>query len=163
MSTRLGGHGLQLLGFAVVFQGLACVAAALFTASRYPAVPTWAFALGGAVLGVPLMIAGGRVNAWGRGQVLGVTPETAREEYHRQNVLLAAYLGILLAQSALVASPLLLCAVGLASPTDPLVSGWVVGWMLVLCVGRRWITRPLWRAAGARILMRRAARQSTNH
>src|SRR5262245_52074412 len=101
MAPKLAGHTRQLAGYALVFLGLAVATGILFASGRYPAVPMWEFVLAAVVLGAPLMIAGGRLNARGRGQVLGVSRECAAEEYRQQNVVLAAYLGFLFAHGAL--------------------------------------------------------------
>jgi hypothetical protein len=147
MVPKLAGHVLQLVGYALVFLGLAVTAVAMFLATTLPGVPFWVFVLVAVVLGAPMMVTGGRANSLGRGLVLGVPPEEAAREYRRGTVLLAVYLALLLLQGAWVAAPLVLCGARLADPSDPLVLTWVTAWMFIFCVGRYWITRPMIRAA----------------
>jgi hypothetical protein len=158
----LAGHVRQLFGYALVFLGLGVAAGVFLTAGRYPTVPLWWFVSVAVVLGAPLMIAGGRLNARGRGQVMDIMPESATEEYHRQNVLMAAYLGFILAQGFLVATPVLARGTGLVFPSDTFVSVWVVVSMLALCAGREWVTRPVWRAIERRLLARSTSTHSAN-
>ena len=132
MAPKLAGHGLQLLGYALIFIGLGVVAAVLLVAASYPAVPMWAFALGALAAGAPLMIAGGRINSRGRGQVLGVSPEHAAGEYREQNLLMVLYLGLLLLQGILVAAPLFARATGLVYPSDAFITVWLFASMLTL-------------------------------
>lgn len=151
MAPRFAGHALQLLGYSLSFLGLAAVVLALLAAGRFPGVSLGVFVAGGVVVGAPLMIAGGRIDCRGRALVLGLSPEDAAREYRQGVVLLAVYLAILLGQGFWVAAPVFLCALGLARPGDPFVSVWVVAWMLLFCVGRGWITRPLMAAAARRV------------
>jgi hypothetical protein len=155
MAPKLAGHGLQLLGYALVFLGLGAVAAMFFAAGSYPTIPLWAFVSGALAVAVPLMIAGGRVNSRGRARVLGVSPEQAEREYRDGNWLLLVYLGLLGLQGGLVAAPLFARATGFVHPSDTFVTVWIVVWMFILCAGRGWITRPLLRGAARRVQARR--------
>jgi hypothetical protein len=147
MPPKLAGHVFQLAGYALVFLGLGVAAGAVLLAGSYPGVPLWAFVLVGAPLGVPLMIAGGRVNSIGRGRVLGMSPGEAAREYRLGTALLGVYLAVLLLQGAWVAAPVFLREAGHANPGDPLVLVWVTAWLFIFCAGRYWITHPLLRAA----------------
>ena len=152
MAPKLGGHVLQLVGFALVFLGLSVVAVAMFLATSFHAVPFWVFVLVAVAFGAPLMVAGGRANSVGRGLVLGMPPEEAAREYRRGVALLAVYLALLLLQGVWVAAPLVLCGAGLTRPSDPVVLTWVTASMLAFCVGRYWMTRPLMRAAERKLM-----------
>jgi hypothetical protein len=154
MPPKPAGHALQLLGDALVFLGLGVVTAAVFVAGSYPAVPLWVFVSGAVALGAPLMVAGGRIDSRGRGLVLGMSPERAAGEYRVQAVLMALYLGFLWLLGSLAAAPVFVRATGLAYPSDTFVLTWLVGWVLVFCAGREWVTRPLWRAIERRGLAR---------
>ena len=144
MRSKLAGHAMELLGFALIFLGLGLATAVLFISGKHPEVPFWQFVVGALVVGVPTMIAGGRINSRGRGRVLGMSPESAAREYHEGNVLLAFYLGFVMLHGLFIAWPMFVCATGLLHPRDPFVRGWIVATMLILCAGRNWISRPLW-------------------
>lgn len=154
MTSKLAGHGLQLLGHALVFLGLGVAAGALFVATSYPTVPLWAFVSGGTALGGPIMIVGGRINGRGRGIVIGMAPGDAAREYRVQTIVLALYLGFLWLHGAVVAAPLFVCWTGLVRPHDPFVLAWIVTSMLALCAGRDRISRPVWRAIERRAISR---------
>jgi hypothetical protein len=151
MKTKLVGHTYQAAGYTLVFLGLGVAAAAMFLATTMPSVSFWVFAAAAVAIGAPLMVAGGRVNAVGRGMVLGRPSEDAARGYRRGTALLGVYLALLLLQGAWVAAPLALVAAGAVDPMDPLVSAWVVTWTFAFCVGRYWITRPLVCAAERRL------------
>jgi hypothetical protein len=154
MAPKLAGHALQLLGYALVFLGLAAAAVLLFASGRYPAAPMWAFVSGAVVCGAPMMIAGGRINSVGRGLVLGMSPGRAARQYRVQTVLMALYLGFLWLLGGLAAAPVFVRATGLAYPSDTFFSVWLAAWVLIFCGGRPWVTRPLWRAIERRALAR---------
>lgn len=151
MRRVLAGHLLQLMGYALVFLGLGLTAGAMVLAGSYPTVPFWVFVVAAVGVAAPVMVAGGRVNAAGRGRVLGVSSADAAREYHLGTRLLGVYLAVLLAQGFWAAAPLALCALGTARPSDPVVVAWVTTWMLVFCAGRDWITRPVVCAAERRL------------
>jgi hypothetical protein len=154
MKSRLAGHALQLLGYLLTFLGLGVVAAALFIAGNHPSVPLWVFLAAAVAIGAPLMIAGGRIDSRGRGRVLDQTPEEATAHYRQTTVLMALHLGMGFLLAAFVIAPLLLRATGWVHPSDAFTRMWIVGWLLTLCAGREWITRPVWRAIERRALER---------
>ena len=69
-------------------------------------------------------------------------------------ILMALYLGFLWTLSALVVAPLLVRVTGLAYPSDALIKTWMAGGLLILCAGRDWTTRLLWRAIEEHALKR---------
>lgn len=145
MRSKLAGHAQQLLGYSIVFLGLAVVTAALFVAGNYPTIPLWVFVAGSTVIEAPLMIAGGRIDARGRGLVLDQSPQQAATQYRQTTVLMALYLGMGVLLTAFVIAPLLLRATGWVHPSDTFVRVWIIGWLMTLCATRDWTTRPLWR------------------
>ena len=100
------------------------------------------------------MIAGGRIDARGRGIVLDQTPAETTAHYRKTTVLMAAYVTFLLAIGFVAALPLFVRATGLAHPSNDFYTGWLVAWLLVFCAGRQWVTRPLWLKIQQRVLMR---------
>jgi hypothetical protein len=151
MARRLAGHGLQLLGYTLTFAGLGVAGTALLLAGNYPTVSLWVFVAVGVAVGAPLMVAGGRVDARGRGYVLGQSHEQAAAHHRRTTILMALHLGMGLLLTAFVIAPLLLRATDWAHPSDDLIRYWIIGWMLTLCATRYWTTRPLWRAIERRV------------
>jgi hypothetical protein len=154
MRSKLAGHALQLLGYMLTFLGLGVSAAAFLLAGNYPTVPLWVFVTAAVVIGAPMMIAGGRIDGRGRGWVLGQSPERAAREYREKTVLMAFFLGFILAHSALVTAPLFARTAGLLNLSDAFIKVWLVGSLLILCAGRAWISRPLWQVIEARVRKR---------
>jgi hypothetical protein len=144
MKRTLAGHAFQVAGYGLCFLGLGVAVAAFLVAGCFPTVPLWVFVASAMALGAPVMIAGGRINSRGRGLVLGQTPAEAAREHRRTTILMLLLLLFLLAHSAFITAPVLLWAIGLVQPHPMLVRVWVGGSMLVLCLGRDWISRPLW-------------------
>jgi hypothetical protein len=154
MRSRLAGHVRQLIGYALVFLGLAVVTAALFVAGSHPTIPLWVFVAGSTAIGAPLMIAGSRIDARGRGLVLDQSPEQAAAQYRQTTVLMAIHLGVGFLLTAFVIAPLLLRATGWIHPSDVFNRVWITGWLLILCATRNWTTRPLWRAIEKQVIAR---------
>lgn len=154
MRSRLAGHARQLLGYALVFLGLAVVTAALFVAGNHPTIPLWVFVAGSTAIGAPLMIAGSRINARGRGLVLNQSPEQAAAQYRQTTALLALHLGMGLLLTAFVIAPLLLRATGWVHPGDVFTRVWITAWLFALCATRDWTTRPLWREIEKQVIAR---------
>ena len=151
MQSKLAGHALQVLGYAFTFLGLGVAAAAFLMAGNYPTIPLWVFVTTAVGIGAPLMIAGGRIDGRGRGRVVGQSPERAAREYREKTMLMALYIVFILALAVLVIAPLFSRTTGSLNLSDAFVKVWLAGSLLILCAGRDWISRPLWRVIEGRV------------
>lgn len=156
--SKLPGHALQLADYALTLLGLGATVAAMYLAANYPTVPFWAFVLASVAFGAPLMIAGGRINSRGKGQLMGWPPDETDSEYRRETIWMAAHIGFVLLIASLALLPLIARASGRAHPSGTFFSTWMASWVLVLCAEREWTTRPLCKAIARRLPCHRRTR-----